>query len=107
MLAVVAKLQALYQVSVLLVLNFRGISILNLEGDTRASRKKNTVIFNAFVLCQVYVTFVLLDKIFSDMDRYPYLCLQDLLVIVSHFFPCLVSKHEIVKLEELIKWLFF
>ncbi|KAJ9689361.1 hypothetical protein PVL29_014846 [Vitis rotundifolia] len=58
-------IQALYQVSILLVLNFRGISILHLEGDTpeRASKEKNTVIFNAFVLCQVYLTFDLLDQI--------------------------------------------
>lgn len=65
LLGLVAKLQALYQVIVLLVLNFRGTSILKLEGDTpeRASKEKNTVIFNAFVLCQVYLTFDLLDQI--------------------------------------------
>lgn len=39
----------------LLVLNFRGKSILRLEDETRehANDVKNTVIFNAFVLCQV------------------------------------------------------
>ena len=49
------KLQALYQVTVLLVLNFQGISILKLKGDTtaHATKVKNTLIFNAFVLCQV------------------------------------------------------
>ncbi|CAN4112983.1 unnamed protein product [Withania somnifera] len=49
-------LQALYQVSVLLVLNFRGREILHLEHETdeRAFKVKNTLIFNAFVFCQVF-----------------------------------------------------
>ncbi|KAL2553919.1 Calcium-transporting ATPase 10 [Forsythia ovata] len=49
-------IQALYQVTVLLILNFRGISILHLEherGD-RAFKVKNTLIFNTFVLCQIF-----------------------------------------------------
>ena len=47
--------QAMYQVSVLLVLNFRGRSILGLNHDNNvhAIKVKNTLIFNAFVLCQV------------------------------------------------------
>jgi len=42
-------------VTVLLILNFRGESILGLEHETpqRATEVKNTLIFNAFVLCQV------------------------------------------------------
>ncbi|GMN55248.1 hypothetical protein TIFTF001_024359 [Ficus carica] len=50
---------ALYQVSVLLVLNFRGKSLLNLEHDdpTHANKVKNTLIFNAFVLCQIFNEF--------------------------------------------------
>ncbi|XP_022898581.1 calcium-transporting ATPase 5, plasma membrane-type-like [Olea europaea var. sylvestris] len=49
-------IQALYQVTVLLILNFRGRSILNLEdeSDDRAFKVKNTLIFNAFVLCQIF-----------------------------------------------------
>ncbi|CAA2990439.1 calcium-transporting ATPase 10, plasma membrane-type-like isoform X1, partial [Olea europaea subsp. europaea] len=49
-------IQALYQVIVLLILNFRGRSILNLEheSDDQASKLKNTLIFNAFVLCQIF-----------------------------------------------------
>ncbi|XP_073158558.1 calcium-transporting ATPase 10, plasma membrane-type-like [Henckelia pumila] len=49
-------IQALYQVTVLLVLNFRGNKILNLEHETkdRAFKVKNTLIFNAFVLCQIF-----------------------------------------------------
>ena len=49
------KWQALYQVTVLLILNFRGKSILHLEHDNadHANKVKNTLIFNAFVLCQV------------------------------------------------------
>ncbi|KAK4427477.1 Calcium-transporting ATPase 9, plasma membrane-type [Sesamum alatum] len=51
--------QAVYQIAVLLVLNFCGISILNLENDDRAHAYmvKNTVIFNAFVFCQVFNEF--------------------------------------------------
>lgn len=54
-LMLIVKLQALYQVSVLLVLNFRGRTLLHLEGDDsiHAEKVKNTLIFNAFVLCQV------------------------------------------------------
>lgn len=52
-------IQALYQVTVLLVLNFQGISILKLKGDTiaHATKVKNTLIFNAFVLCQIFNEF--------------------------------------------------
>ncbi|KAG6391129.1 hypothetical protein SASPL_148880 [Salvia splendens] len=48
-------IQALYQVTVLLVLNFRGKNILNLKNDTsdHAFKVKNTLISNAFVFCQV------------------------------------------------------
>ncbi|XP_010323145.2 auto-inhibited Ca2 -transporting ATPase 10 isoform X1 [Solanum lycopersicum] len=52
-------IQALYQVSVLLVLNFRGKQILHLDHETsaRAIEVKNTLIFNAFVFCQVFNEF--------------------------------------------------
>ncbi|KAI5557595.1 hypothetical protein BDE02_18G114500 [Populus trichocarpa] len=52
-------IQAAYQVTVLLVLNFRGESILGLEHETpqRAIEVKNTLIFNAFVLCQIFNEF--------------------------------------------------
>jgi Ca2+-transporting ATPase len=52
-------IQAMYQVSVLLVLNFRGISILGLEHQQHehAIKVKNTLIFNAFVLCQIFNEF--------------------------------------------------
>ncbi|XP_057967927.1 calcium-transporting ATPase 9, plasma membrane-type isoform X2 [Malania oleifera] len=52
-------IQALYQVCVLLVLNFWGSSILNLKRDGRghASEVKNTLIFNAFVFCQIFNEF--------------------------------------------------
>ncbi|XP_038711170.1 calcium-transporting ATPase 9, plasma membrane-type-like [Tripterygium wilfordii] len=52
-------IQAFYQVSVSLVLNFRGRSILDLEQDNieHANKVKNTLIFNAFVLCQVFNEF--------------------------------------------------
>ncbi|XP_027167823.1 calcium-transporting ATPase 9, plasma membrane-type [Coffea eugenioides] len=49
------SIQALYQVGVLLVLHFCGKSILNLKHDDtgHANMVKNTLIFNAFVLCQI------------------------------------------------------
>ncbi|XP_022854989.1 calcium-transporting ATPase 8, plasma membrane-type-like [Olea europaea var. sylvestris] len=52
-------IQALYQVTVLLILNFGGTKILNLEHDTsdHAFREKNTLIFNAFVFCQIFNEF--------------------------------------------------
>ncbi|PON79530.1 P-type ATPase [Parasponia andersonii] len=52
-------IQASYQVTVLLVLNFGGRSILNLEHDSNdhANKVKNTLIFNAFVLCQIFNEF--------------------------------------------------
>ncbi|KAL8256676.1 hypothetical protein R6Q59_028717 [Mikania micrantha] len=50
-------IQALYQVAVLLVLNFRGTAILNLKKDERGNAVKNTLIFNTFVLCQIFNEF--------------------------------------------------
>ncbi|KAL4383417.1 hypothetical protein GQ457_15G029490 [Hibiscus cannabinus] len=52
-------LQAVYQVTVLLVLNFDGKRILRLEHESseHATRVKNTLIFNAFVLCQIFNEF--------------------------------------------------
>ncbi|XP_017247687.1 calcium-transporting ATPase 9, plasma membrane-type isoform X2 [Daucus carota subsp. sativus] len=51
--------QAFYQVCVLLVLNFHGKSILNLEHEKKehAEKVKNTLIFNAFVLSQIFNEF--------------------------------------------------
>ncbi|CAL5184581.1 unnamed protein product [Lathyrus oleraceus] len=52
-------IQAMYQVSVLLVLNFQGVRILGLEHQKseHAIKVKNTLIFNAFVICQVFNEF--------------------------------------------------
>ncbi|XP_051131349.1 calcium-transporting ATPase 10, plasma membrane-type-like [Andrographis paniculata] len=52
-------IQALYQVTVLLVLNFQGKNILNLRHETsdHAFKVKNTLIFNAFVFCQIFNEF--------------------------------------------------
>ncbi|KAK6921112.1 Cation-transporting P-type ATPase, C-terminal [Dillenia turbinata] len=52
-------IQAAYQVTVLLVLNFDGKSILHLEHDNaeHANKVKNTLIFNAIVFCQVFNEF--------------------------------------------------
>nr|CAB3485681.1 unnamed protein product [Digitaria exilis] len=52
-------IMALFQVSVLLTLNFKGISLLQLKNDDKAhaDKVKNTFIFNTFVLCQVFNEF--------------------------------------------------
>ncbi|CAN6451086.1 unnamed protein product [Victoria cruziana] len=52
-------IQAVYQVTVLLVLNFDGIPILHLSNKSSADAEdvKNTFIFNAFVMCQVFNEF--------------------------------------------------
>ncbi|CAN8230013.1 unnamed protein product [Cochlearia groenlandica] len=50
-------IQAMYQVIVLLILHFRGISVLHLKNKNNPERVKNTVIFNAFVICQVFNEF--------------------------------------------------
>ncbi|XP_062218344.1 calcium-transporting ATPase 5, plasma membrane-type-like [Phragmites australis] len=52
-------IQAVFQVVVLLTLNFRGRNLLHLTQDTldHSSKVKNTVIFNTFVLCQVFNEF--------------------------------------------------
>ncbi|GKV26720.1 hypothetical protein SLEP1_g35968 [Rubroshorea leprosula] len=52
-------IQALYQITILLVLNFGGLSILHLTHDARAHavEVKNTLIFNAFVMCQIFNEF--------------------------------------------------
>lgn len=44
--------QALYQITILLIFQFRGKSIFNVN-----DRVKNTLIFNTFVLCQVFNEF--------------------------------------------------
>ncbi|XP_047342748.1 calcium-transporting ATPase 9, plasma membrane-type-like [Impatiens glandulifera] len=46
-------IQALYQVIVLLIMNFSGRSILNLNSDEHSNKLINTLIFNTFVLCQI------------------------------------------------------
>lgn len=50
-------IQAIYQIIVLLVLNFDGRNILRLQHTQHANQVKNTVIFNAFVLCQIFNEF--------------------------------------------------
>ncbi|TVU10103.1 hypothetical protein EJB05_43611, partial [Eragrostis curvula] len=52
-------IQALYQIAVLLVLNFDGKRILHLQDESRehADRTRNTFIFNAFVFCQIFNEF--------------------------------------------------
>ncbi|EPS73459.1 hypothetical protein M569_01296, partial [Genlisea aurea] len=53
-------IQAVYQVTVLLVLNFAGSRILNPKHDQSAGyafRLKSTLIFNAFVFCQIFNVF--------------------------------------------------
>ncbi|XP_020683408.1 calcium-transporting ATPase 5, plasma membrane-type [Dendrobium catenatum] len=51
--------QALYQVTILLILNFGGRSLLGLSDETRehADKVKNSFIFNTFVFCQIFNEF--------------------------------------------------
>ncbi|KAJ4792077.1 Calcium-transporting ATPase [Rhynchospora pubera] len=51
--------QALFQIAVLLTLNFRGRNLLGLDNDNaaHAEKVKNTFIFNTFVFCQVFNEF--------------------------------------------------
>jgi Ca2+-transporting ATPase len=51
--------QGLYQVTVLLILTFKGKDILKLKHDNtgHAVTVRNTVIFNAFVFCQIFNEF--------------------------------------------------
>ncbi|XP_057501370.1 calcium-transporting ATPase 10, plasma membrane-type-like isoform X2 [Actinidia eriantha] len=52
-------IQAIYQVTVLLILNFGGESILDLKhySHERTTKIKNTFIFNTFVFCQIFNEF--------------------------------------------------
>ncbi|CAA2991455.1 calcium-transporting ATPase 9, plasma membrane-type [Olea europaea subsp. europaea] len=52
-------IQAIYQVTVLLIFNFSGKIVLNLKNELpeHANMVKNTVIFNGFVLCQIFNEF--------------------------------------------------
>lgn len=47
--------QSIYQLAVLAVLNFAGKKLLGLNGSD-ATMVLNTLIFNAFVFCQVYLS---------------------------------------------------
>lgn len=87
----------MYQVGVLLVLNFAGKSILGLKGDkVHAVDVKNTVIFNAFVLCQVSnivenydVTLEWTDNIsIVNIDQIIYLRIY---FLISNLVPCIES----------------
>ncbi|XP_031385957.1 calcium-transporting ATPase 9, plasma membrane-type-like [Punica granatum] len=51
--------QAVYQICVLLVLNFCGKTVLHLNDEPaeHANKVKNTMIFNTFVLCQIFNEF--------------------------------------------------
>ncbi|KAI5076172.1 hypothetical protein GOP47_0008237 [Adiantum capillus-veneris] len=46
--------QAIHQVVVLLTLQFRGVELLQLSGETDADIINRTVIFNTFVFCQLF-----------------------------------------------------
>lgn len=58
------KSQAVYQVSVLLVLKFQGRSLLNLVHDTskHSGQVVPTMIFNSFILCQVIYLLIKLKE---------------------------------------------
>ncbi|KVI05843.1 Calcium-transporting P-type ATPase, N-terminal autoinhibitory domain-containing protein [Cynara cardunculus var. scolymus] len=99
-------IQALYQVAVLLVLNFRGTAILNLKNDERGNAVKNTLIFNGFVLCQIFNEFNARKpdqmNVFSGVTKnYLFmgivgttLILQVRHVTISSLFNSLGSSHQ-------------
>jgi hypothetical protein len=60
--------QSLYQVTVLLILTFKGKDILKLKHDNtgHAVTVRNTVIFNAFVFCQIFNEFNSREPDLSD-----------------------------------------
>ena len=60
--------QSIYQIVVLLLLKFRGKELLNLSGPD-STRVVNTVIFNAFVFCQVVINTE--RKLFFFFFTYP------------------------------------
>ncbi|CAM6095891.1 unnamed protein product [Calypogeia fissa] len=46
--------QALYQIAVLMTINYGGKKIFKLENHPDATLIKNTIVFNSFVLCQIF-----------------------------------------------------
>lgn len=58
--------QSIYQIAVLLVLNFCGIRLLKLTGPDASSTLK-TFIFNCFVFCQVLSTDLLFSLCLSSV----------------------------------------
>ena len=60
--------QSLYQVTVLLILTFKGKDILKLKHDNtgHAVTVRNTVNFNAFVFCQIFNEFNSREPDLSD-----------------------------------------
>ncbi|CAI7843233.1 unnamed protein product [Closterium sp. NIES-54] len=47
-------IQSVYQVVVLMTLNYEGNKLLNIENDPDATIVRNTMIFNSFVFCQLF-----------------------------------------------------
>ncbi|PSS18180.1 Calcium-transporting ATPase [Actinidia chinensis var. chinensis] len=93
-------IQALYQVSILLVLNFFGKSILNLNDSMEhANQLKNSLIFNAFVLCQIFNEFnarkpdqvnvfsgILKNRLFVGIVGTTFLLQIIIIEFLGHFF---------------------
>jgi hypothetical protein len=61
-------LQALYQIVVLLTLNYGGKKILKLENESNPTLVKNTIVFNAFVFCQVGKKVLLLESDYTAFN---------------------------------------
>ncbi|KAB5543930.1 hypothetical protein DKX38_012042 [Salix brachista] len=110
---------ALYQIAVLLVLNFRGLSILHLNQDDRkhATIVKNTMIFNAFVLCQRLLFFWTSTTIYWELTVPLLIALQIILIEFTGDFTTTVRLNwkqwlicvaigtvRLVKLPNFIGW---
>lgn len=68
-------MQALYQIIILMTINYGGKKIFKLEGKKDATLIKNTIVFNAFVFCQVCSCAALLSNLIpralNFLSNYP------------------------------------
>lgn len=90
--------QALYQVTLLLTLNFAGKDLFNIKDPTTSApptpstslesesdRHRNTIIFNTFVFCQVNVCLKILQAITSRRLVLPLACINSNSACASRF----------------------
>ncbi|CAI5499993.1 unnamed protein product [Closterium sp. Naga37s-1] len=97
-------IQSVYQVVVLMTLNYEGNKLLNIENDPDATIVRNTMIFNSFVFCQLFneVNARKPDKlnIFEGLHKNP---LFILVLVVSLGFQIIIVEflHNFAKTTSL------